>query len=62
MKWEKIVKDEPRYLELKEIARLVQMLRNHQVGSEHQSMSSKEADEYLKGIKRGILEVAERLQ
>ena len=60
MKWENIIKNDTAML--KEIAKLVQMLRNHQVGSEHQSMSSKEADEYLKGIKRGILEVAERLQ
>ena len=60
MSWENIIKNDTAML--KEIAKLVQMLRNHQVGSEHQSMSSKEADEYLKGIKRGILEVAERLQ
>tara|TARA_R110002051_G_scaffold165198_5_gene236089 strand:+ start:2604 stop:2786 length:183 start_codon:yes stop_codon:yes gene_type:complete len=60
MSWEKILKSDTTIL--KETAKLVQMLRNHQVGSEHQSMSSKDADEYLKGIKRTILEVAERLQ
>tara|TARA_R100000544_G_C2219843_1_gene56799 strand:+ start:65 stop:247 length:183 start_codon:yes stop_codon:yes gene_type:complete len=60
MSWENILKRD--LAMLKETAKIVQLLRNSMVGSENQTMSSKDVDMYLKSIKENILKVQERLQ
>ena len=60
MSWENILKSD--LFILKETAKIVQLLRNSMVGSENQTMSSKDVDMYLKSIKENILKVQERLQ
>ncbi len=60
MSWENILKSD--LFILKETAKIVQLLRNSMVGSENQTMSSKDVDMYLESIKENILKVQERLQ
>ena len=60
MKWENILRSDSAML--KATAEVVQLLRNSMVGSENQTMSSKDVDMYLKSVKENILEVQERLK